>query len=92
MHFEHGQFKLQVQERTAASGKLSEGVTAQINTQGIISGNFFQYTTHLRRYAYDPDVTFGRNMMKELEAPFGANSHWACCCQQATAIAHPQGS
>ncbi|MBK8707166.1 MAG: AAA family ATPase [Flavobacteriales bacterium] len=29
MHFEHGQFKLQVQERTAASGKLSEGVTAR---------------------------------------------------------------
>jgi AAA15 family ATPase/GTPase len=73
MHFEHGQFKLQVQERTAASGKLSEGVTAQINTQGIISGNFFQYTTHLRRYAYDPEVKFGHNMMKELEAPFGAN-------------------
>lgn len=71
MGFENGEFHWTVQEQLSGSAE-SKGVTADISTQGKFR-NPFQHTTHLRRYAYDPEVRFGHNMMKELEPPYGAN-------------------
>jgi hypothetical protein len=73
MTLEHGRFKLTVQERKSGTAGLNEGVVAHIDAHGQINGQSLQYTTHLRRYAYDPEVKFGYNTMKELEPPFGAN-------------------
>ncbi len=71
MGFENGEFHWTVQEQLSGSAE-SKGLTADISTQGKFR-NPFQHTTHLRRYAYDPEVRFGHNMMKELEPPYGAN-------------------
>jgi hypothetical protein len=73
MNLEHGRFKLTVQERKSSTSGWSEGVVAPIETNGLIHGSSFQFTSLLRRYAYDPEVKFGYNSMKELEPPFGTN-------------------
>lgn len=73
MHFLHGEFQWTVQERKSGSAVLNKGAMVRIDARGVFHSNSFQYDTHLRRYAYDPEVKFGHNMMKELEPPYGAN-------------------
>ncbi|MBL0128029.1 MAG: AAA family ATPase [Flavobacteriales bacterium] len=73
INYEQGRFRAVVSERKGTKGKLGEVASTYVDPRGMIDDNAFQFTTYIRRYQFLPDLVFGANIMKEMEAPYGAN-------------------